>query len=304
LPQAILFHVNRNIRLRNYSFEDCFKGRNIFSMPRLSQYIFSVLLVNCNGLRLNKEAHDKDPFGLEIPMFENEGEGFSQPFSQQDFIYGETNSGLRLTLENKISALSPTDKPTLYFLGDSLARQMATVACAVVQKSHHVDREFGKWRTRDHQCTGELGNVVFGWASHLDPSKVANFKKRYPAPTLVIYEASAYWEKKTPSKWKEADRQSYTDLANQTMHAYAKDAPNAALKVFLSHKPCTNMKWKTPTEDEIKQFNDIHVALAKSEQVSIVDGYSFTEKLGCNATADGRHWDKYVFQEVNIALDA
>lgn len=224
------------------------------------------------------------------------------PLSQKDFDHSELNSGLRLALEKKISALSTDQKPTLFFIGDSLMRQIATVACALVQKSRRVTRAFMKWTMLDTQCKGEFGNVVFAWSQDLTPSLVAHLKKKYAAPDFVIWEASAFWL----GPWNEANRTRYTQLAKQTMQAYANDAPNATLKVFLSHKPCTNLKWEVPTADDIKQYNNIHVTIAKNEKidVKIADGYKFTEDLGCKATKDGRHWDLHVFSELMMALDA
>lgn len=259
----------------------------------MMQPFLSVLLLNFTGaLRLSTLDPDSTEWartGYQSYM--------KKALSQSNFDIGE-KSGLRPALETKIQESSPW--PVLYFIGDSLQRQQATVACAVVQKNNKIDKALAKFRMEDHHCKGELGEVVFAWTPHLSPSKVADLQKaKFGTPTAVFW-GSAFWS--------DSSAQEYTQMANQTMHAYAEDAPNADLKVFLAHKPCPDMKFrddKLHSVDYIKKINDIQVMLAKNEgtPTRIVDGYKFTEELGCAASEDGRHWDKYVFQELMMMLE-
>lgn len=224
-----------------------------------------------------------------------------QPLAQEDFDYSEQHSGLRSTLEQKISALSKHRTPTLFFIGDSLIRIQATVACAVVQEKTEIDPELALWRKHDHHCKGRLGEVVFGWSAALSPSELKNLQKEFstPDPDFVMWDAG-FWEEHGDG-WEE-NIPKYTKLAKKTMHAYAKAAPNAELKIFLTHRPCNEAYRKI-----IKTYNDIQMMAATGDGISvkIADGWSFTANLGCGQNVtDGKHFPKYVFEELLMSIEA
>ena len=60
------------------------------------------------------------------------------------------------------------------------------------------------------------------------------------------------------------------------------------------------------TNKEVSARNAIlkEQALKSSRHIEVVDGYAFTEKLGCDATDDGRHYDRYIFHELMEMLKA
>jgi hypothetical protein len=291
----------------------------------MMKFGFSVMLsfgIAANALRIAPVVNTKTKMDIEDNIekegsMNEDGLEMNHPLSQKDFSFNAQKSGLRPKILKKIESLKPdfsNTKPIIYFVGDSIIRQQATVACAVVTETENVKKvPFNSWdyAKMDYHCEGPVGKVVFAWSPTLQtPSKVAELKEQFGAPNVIIWDA-AYWiQNRTGESW----LQEYEHSAAETMKAFAKDAPNATRKVFLSHEPCIHkVGWlkrsKTPTSEQVKAMNDIQVILSKSlvhigSPTKIADGNEFTKKLGCSETNDGIHYDTNVFEELMMTLEA
>eukprot|EP00746_Dinoflagellata_sp_MGD_P091214 gnl/MRDRNA2_/MRDRNA2_36135_c0_seq1.p1 gnl/MRDRNA2_/MRDRNA2_36135_c0~~gnl/MRDRNA2_/MRDRNA2_36135_c0_seq1.p1 ORF type:complete len:292 (+),score=55.67 gnl/MRDRNA2_/MRDRNA2_36135_c0_seq1:75-950(+) len=242
--------------------------------------------------------------------------GMQRPINQEDLSYNE-KSGLRPDLENHISKLShnsSSKKPTLYFIGDSFIRNQAAAACSVVTKDHKLNPKFRYGGPNMNQeCSGELGTIVFHWVTDFYDGLVSGLQEGHSAPD-VIYLGINLWSIRKDIENKVSEEvalQKYKKRANEILRAWARDAPNAQIKLFLAHKLC-NEKWhKDKSWKDLKHNDGIENGMVQARNdilkvqaanapihIGVVDGWTLTEKLGCAATDDGRHYDKYVFQEL------
>eukprot|EP00746_Dinoflagellata_sp_MGD_P015216 gnl/MRDRNA2_/MRDRNA2_133707_c0_seq1.p1 gnl/MRDRNA2_/MRDRNA2_133707_c0~~gnl/MRDRNA2_/MRDRNA2_133707_c0_seq1.p1 ORF type:complete len:291 (+),score=38.56 gnl/MRDRNA2_/MRDRNA2_133707_c0_seq1:90-962(+) len=248
-----------------------------------------------------------------------------RPISQEDLDFNE-KSGLRSSLEDKIKALSMSAKPTLYFIGESLMMRQAVAACSILTNQTELEKVCSRvcnGQEMEHVCESDLGKLVYIWSDNerFPFPQLANLQERHSAATIVYFGESFHSAESIGAN--RISLQHYEQLMNQTLHAYARDAPQAQIKVFLGHRPCPK-KWMKDVRDSHRNWtpSKAHTSYVSDELIlkmnalvskqvkslttptKIVDGYEFTKKLGCEATADGRHYDKYLFQALMNMLEA
>lgn len=233
-------------------------------------------------------------------------------------------SGLRPVIVDRIKGLAlkrGKEKAVMYFIGDSLIRNQALALCAILTNGYVKPKDVNNWSS-DHVCESPSANLYFKWAATFNPYAVVTIetilkqsnnplgrKRQWGKPDLIYFDGNLHmaykYENSVDQKYNSTR---YGTGAKTLLQSYIGDAPDAQINVFLSHAVC-NEKHPIPTRINIKERNDILLTQTQDIQTShqnvkIVDGYKFTENLGCDATDDGVHWDRYIFQELVEMLDA
>lgn len=277
------------------------------------------LALRCNSLKLIK-LPEENKFDQKLDEITNFEASLDKPLSQEDLEIND-KSGLRPALEEKLKVWSSINgkKPVLYFIGDSYMRNMGAAACSIVQRNQTLNERFPakdlkklpdlkkNFKKFTIPCEGELGDVFLAWSPLFSPDQVSELAGKYgKAPDFIFFDGSIHYVTKTlltPEPMSSVYKK-YRKQAAETMHAYARYDPNVKIKFWLAHKMCHQTR-KNFGNSEINTFNAISLQEAKFEpRIKVVDGYTFTENLGCDETADGLHYDRHLYEAIMKLLDA
>jgi len=220
---------------------------------------------------------------------------------------------LRPALDQMLNKLN---KPVVYFIGDSLVRNQWEGMCFLMNNKTDIDFVHDDVLFPPHDvnlqhagaCANAQGTMVHTFSNSHNPELVDKLLEAGAPQPDAIYWDAALWVANANAHPLFA-KEVYEKSMHGTIDAYIKAAPRAKLVFFLSHFTCKGKRkgeYKKATPEIVKNINDMALSVAanrtdgQGRPILFVDGYSLTQDRCEMSSPDGRHFNKFVLDEVSL----